>query len=136
MRTPRANAIAERFVGTLRRELLDRILIIEKQHAAIAFASSSTITTTIGHTAASARPLLYERCNTTQQPRPTTSDGATDSVGCSTSISKSHQVRPVLGTHTPDPVTFRGGLPRRGPGPALAAVDDTVPIRRSSPGEG
>ena len=33
VRVPRPYAIAERFVGTLRRELLDRILIINRQHA-------------------------------------------------------------------------------------------------------
>jgi len=34
VRAPRANAIAERFVGTIRRDLLDRILIISQRHAA------------------------------------------------------------------------------------------------------
>ena len=34
VQAPRANAIAERFVGTIRRELLDRILIIDQRHAA------------------------------------------------------------------------------------------------------
>ena len=34
MPAPRANAIAERFVGTIRRELLDRILIVNQRHAA------------------------------------------------------------------------------------------------------
>jgi putative transposase len=34
VRAPRAGAIAERFVGTIRREVLDRLLVINQRHAA------------------------------------------------------------------------------------------------------
>ena len=30
--SPKANAICERFIGTLRREVLDRLLIVNEQH--------------------------------------------------------------------------------------------------------
>jgi putative transposase len=38
VRAPRANAIAERFIASIRRELLDRILIINQHHAATVLA--------------------------------------------------------------------------------------------------
>jgi putative transposase len=42
VRAPRANAIAERWIGTLRRELLDRILILNRRHLEHALAQYTT----------------------------------------------------------------------------------------------
>jgi hypothetical protein len=47
VRAPRANAIAERWVGTARRELLDRMLIISRRHLMAVltqYVGTSTIT--------------------------------------------------------------------------------------------
>jgi putative transposase len=69
VRAPRANAIAERFVGSIRRELLDRILIINQRHAAVVLTAyaehynSHRPHRTLGQ-AAPLRPL----------PQPTTSE--------------------------------------------------------------
>ena len=35
VRAPRSDAIAERFVGSVRRELLDRLLVTNQRHAAV-----------------------------------------------------------------------------------------------------
>ena len=42
VRAPRANAICERFAGSLRRELLDRILILNTAHARAVLAEYET----------------------------------------------------------------------------------------------
>ena len=69
VRAPRANAIAERFVGSVRRELLDRILIINQRHAA-------TVLREYQHHYNSHRPhrTLGQAAPLRPLPQPTTKD--------------------------------------------------------------
>jgi putative transposase len=50
VRAPRANAIAERWIGTVRRELLDRVLIINRHLSRLCWPSTWRISTTIAPT--------------------------------------------------------------------------------------
>jgi putative transposase len=52
---PRANAIAKRWIGTARRELLDRMLIINRRHLMAVLASTWRTSTTIVRTVRWAR---------------------------------------------------------------------------------
>ena len=91
VRAPRANAIAERFIGTLRRECLDHILITGPRHLDACYASSPSITTRTG---------LTDRCINArpQAPLPRSPEqpsgrcDETGSAASSTSTCRSHDV--------------------------------------------
>ena len=117
---PRANAIAERFVGSIRRELLDRLLSINQRHAAAVLGEFSTTTTTTARTAVWGRRRPHGHSPTTGRPKSPRSNDTTASAGYSTKISRPHDVRRVSGTHTGDGDALLGGhfLPS---GPVLCA---------------
>ena len=100
VRAPRANAIAERFVGTIRRELLDRILILNRRHAAVVLHEFERHYNDHRPHRTLGRPLPHDHSPDAPQPRSTRSNDTTGSAASSTNISRSHKVLRVAGTDT------------------------------------
>jgi len=86
VRAPRANAVAERWIGTVRRELLDRMLIVGQQHRERRYQTTWPTTTSTGRTAHRARHHRWEPLparSTSQHPgRAAGSNRRVDPRGC------------------------------------------------------
>ena len=83
---PRAKAHAERWVGSVRRECLDRILIVSRAHLERVLREYVASTTRIACTARSSSSRRLSRRLPSPRATPSVmSGGATDSAGCSTS---------------------------------------------------
>ena len=103
VRAPRANAIAERFIGTLRRECLDHLLIIGTRHLTAVLREYSIITTGIVLTARCISN--HPRAALSLAPRPLSGPyGETGSAASSTSTCRS---REMTGFSAPTPSRVR-----------------------------
>jgi len=102
VRAPRANAIAERFVGSIRRELLDRTLIMNQRHAAAVLRGYVHHYNTHRPHRALGQAAPCGHSPGTQPATRTASDDVIGSADCSTSISRSREVCRDSGTHKAD----------------------------------
>jgi transposase InsO family protein len=81
VRAPRANAVAERWVGTVRRELLDRMLIVGRRHLETVLADYVAHYNKHRPHAPSTRRHRWEPSRRPFQPPARESDGSIDSAG-------------------------------------------------------
>ena len=98
VRAPRANAIAERWIGTLRRECLDHLLITGPRHLAVVLREFvEHYNTHRPHRSLQQRPPAGRTPRPPQRP-----SGRCDETGSAvsyTSMCRSHEGDRVLGTH-------------------------------------